>query len=307
MKKINRKSILITLCSVFLAIFGLWQIGGSVFAEQSEGTNESGATSRINTAYEWLVAKGANYGETDAGDWGNNWGSMWNRIMESATWEPDGTATAADVADGKTFYAGNGDRTQKTGSASLAPNYSAQSLQDYDNNYDGDSTAEESTWNNTAGDATTGVWKDGRTGLYWSANQGKHNDLFTKASCAFFSTTPRGAYAGDDTDCGPIVVNEGVTVSAINVCGQLELDADGDSTVETDWYLPSQTELMQAYIDGIFNQTNPTFTTYESFWSSTERSDDSDHAWLVRLPYGSTYDVVKSLEGNLAVRCVRRD
>jgi hypothetical protein len=290
-----------------------------VFAEQSEGTNESGATSRINTAYEWLVAKGANYGETDAGDWGNNWGSMWNRIMESATWEPDGTATAADVADGKTFYAGNGDRTQKTGSASLAPDYSAESLQDWDDmkNYDWgsftpngtgeDNTDEEASWTNTAGDATTGVWKDGRTGLYWSANQGKHNDLFTKASCAFFSTTPRGAYAGDDTDCGPIVVNEGVTVSAINVCGQLELDADGDSTAETDWYLPSQKELMHAYIDGIFNQTNPTFTTYESFWSSTERSDDSDHAWLVRLPYGSTYDVVKSLEGNLAVRCVRRD
>ncbi|HOZ03696.1 MAG TPA: DUF1566 domain-containing protein, partial [Candidatus Woesebacteria bacterium] len=131
--------------------------------------------------------------------------------------------------------------------------------------------------------------------------------LFTKASCAFFSTTPRGAYAGDDTDCGPIVVDGAVTVSAINVCGQLSLDANGDATPETDWYLPSQKELMQAYIDGIFNQTNATFTTYEGFWSSTESSGNSGGAWNVYLPNGNTDAGNKRYEGGLAVRCVRRD
>ena len=345
------KLVIIYAGCIGFSIYGLNELRKMVFAEQSGNSPESNATSRIKTAYDWLVAKGANYGSTDAGDWSNNWGTLWNRIMESATWEPDGTATAGDVVSGKTFYAGNSDRTQKAGelaltgnateaqvadgatfysdsftklegTASLAPDYSKQSLQDWDdmrNYYWGsfepngageDNTDEEATWTNTAGDATTGVWKDGRTGLYWSANQGYHNDLFTRADCSFFSTTPRGAYTGLDTDCGYTEAEqggEGTTVSAINVCGQLSLDADGDDTPETDWYLPSQKELMQAYIDGIFNQTNATFTAYEFFWSSSEYSVDPGYAWYVNLPDGYAGGDVKSNEGNYAVRCVRRD
>lgn len=107
------KKTAIYLCSIFLALFGLWQVNNVVFAEQSGSSPESGSTSHIKEAYDWLVAKGANYGATNAADWSTSWGTNWDRIMEAAAWEPDGTATAALVPTGLTFYAGNGDRTIK--------------------------------------------------------------------------------------------------------------------------------------------------------------------------------------------------
>lgn len=305
MKKLTpSRSVVVGICGLFLAIFGLWQIGSTVFAEKSGSSPESGATSRIKTAYDWLVAKGTNYGATDASDWSNNWGSMWNRIMESAAWEPDGTATEADVASTKTFYAGNGDRTIKTGTALPAVDFTNQQYSSRDDfggpNGSGaeDYQGEESTWTNPA----TNVWKDSRTGVYWSASQGSMTNSFTAislATCNFFTTTPRGAYDGLDNDCGV----------AINYCGTLNLASGGTSS--TDWYLPSQKELQQAYIDGMYNKagTNLTnaaaFTTTSYFWSSSERSDDSDRAWDVNLGYGFTYNSTKAT--GYSVRCVRRD
>jgi len=285
-----------------------------VFAEQAGLSPESGATSRIKTAYDWLVAKGANYGATDAADWSNNWGSMWNRIMESAAWEPDGTATEADVASTKTFYAGNGDRTIKTGTAPPAIDWSTFSLQDYDDcrgnedctgnpDEDEDTIAEESTWLNTAGSAITGVWRDSRTGLYWSADQGSMTNLFTRTQtnpgvydCPFFDSSPRGAYTGGDADCGV----------AINYCAALDLVSGGSSN--TDWYLPSQKELMIAYINGMYNQTDPDFTIgpdWNYFWSSTELSGEPTYAWLMWVDNGYTVYTIKA--NGFSVRCVRRD
>lgn len=328
MKKLTpSRSVVVGICGLFLATFGLWQIGSTVFAEKSGSSPESGATSRIKTAYDWLVAKGTNYGATDASDWSNNWGSMWNRIMESAAWEPDGTAEASQVVSGETFYAGNGDRTIKTGTLTLSGNattgdvatgktfysnsltkltgsappafdYSTQSKviwDDYKNggSADGDNAGEESAWSNTAGTATTGVWKDSRTGLYWSNSQGFLSNSFTEATCDYFSTTPRGSYTGADGDCG----------NAINYCANLNLAAGGTSS--TDWYLPSQKELMQAYLNGIYNQTNTTFATTSDFWSSAEASDNPANAWLVYLSHGSTGNYGKV--NALSVRCVRRD
>ena len=45
---------------------------------------------------------------------------------------------------------------------------------------------------------------------------------FTISACDFFTTTPRGNYDGSDPDCG----------DAINTCGTLALDADGDGTAD---------------------------------------------------------------------------
>lgn len=170
--------------------------------EQSGGSPTSSSTSRIKEAYDWLVAKGANYGSTDAPDWTNNWGSYWNRIMESAAWEPDGTATVSDCTTGATFYAGSDNRTQKTGTSGtcgLTSYIQNQALMDYDdwncanNNEEassacagGDSeyTGEEAaTWTLTATGGTARsvtdnsvtrtltsnkVYQDSVTGLYWS-------------------------------------------------------------------------------------------------------------------------------------------
>ncbi len=174
-------------------------------------------------------------------------------------------------------------------------NYTQMSLFNWDD-YNGTETYGESTWTNTAGTATTGVWKDSRTGLYWSASEGTYTNSFpngTHTTCGFFSTNPRGNYAGGDSPCG----------NAINECANLTLAAGGTSS--TDWYLPSQQELMQAYIDGMYNQTNTTFASTNYFWSSTEYSGTSSSAWYVFLNNGTTINNGKS--NNNYVRCVRRD
>ncbi len=279
-----------------IAGFFLYQVQDKVLAEQSGSSPESGVTSRIKTAYDWLVAKGANYGATDASDWSNNWGSIWNRIMESAAWEPDGTATEADVVTTKTFYAGNGDRTIKTGTAPAPIDWSTFSLQDYDNYHANDSIAEESVWINSAGNATTGVWKDTRTGLYWSPTQGSQKtNVFSRSICDFFSSNPRGQYSGNDNDCG----------IAINTCATLGLESTTDEGIKNDWYLPSQSELMIASIDGLYN-SNSDFATLNYFWSSTEVSYDSNKAWITTVYDGFT-DIRPKNNNLYNVRCVRRD
>jgi hypothetical protein len=119
--------------SFFVVIFALWQMQEIVFAETSGSSPESGVRSRLGTAYDWLVAKGSNYGGTDAADWDSTttypWGTYWNRIMEAAAWEPDGTATEAQVLAGSTFYAGNNNRTIRTGTMTNRSGDTASSAQ----------------------------------------------------------------------------------------------------------------------------------------------------------------------------------
>ena len=297
------KKIFIISCLI-LGLFGLWQVKLIVFAETSGSSPESGTSSRIKTAYDWLVAKGTNYGSTDAPDWDSTttypWGTWWNRIMEAAAWEPDGTTAVGDVSLGKTFYSGSDDRTIKTGTYDPATSlYKPQSLVEWDDYKTGDETGEESTWTNTAGTATTGVWKDGRTSLYWSASQGSMTNIFpdtTHTTCDYFNQTlypTRGAYPGGDADCG----------LAINACGTLDLAAGGTSS--TDWYLPSQKELQQANIDGIYNQTDNTFVSTNYYWSSTELSTGATTAWLALLTHGFMNNSLKT--NSFTVGCVRRD
>lgn len=283
---INHKSILITFCSVFLATFGLWQIGSSVFAEQSRGTPDSGATSTIKTIYDSLTT--LTHGSDSPGSWGDL-GAMWNRIRSAGEWVPSDSATETDVATGKTFH--NTSRTQKTGTASLAPDYSTQSLATKDDYY-GTYKGEETTWTEVTGSpfsgygdlniATGKVKKDSLTGLWWSASS---------------TTLPSNSFTLSEDGARPTGGN------AIAFCNALNTASYGG---HADWYLPTQKELMQAYIDGIYSQ-DADFATISYFWSSTEYSEDPGGAWLVHLPYGSTVVDDKSFEGFYAVRCVRRD
>ena len=281
-----------------LFIFG-FSIGFLTYAEQSGSSPTSNVTSYIKTAYDWLDSKGTNYGSSSAPDWTNDWGTYWNRMMYSATWEPDGTATEEDVLSGKTFYSGNNNRTIRTGTATATAglDYSQQSLIEYDDYEDPDYQGEESSWTSPA----TNVWLDTRTGLYWSNSRGSYTNIFPNqdhSTCDFFNegTYPtRGEYgtSGTDPDCG----------NAINACAVLTLTSGGTSN--TDWYLPSQKELDQAYMDGMYNQAGSTFTTTSTFWSSTEYSDNSTYAWYITLYDG--YAVYGSKTVSDAVRCVRRD
>ncbi len=286
-----------SIITIIFIFFGLLQVKTYVLAEQSGSSPESGVTSRIKTIYDSLVS--LTHGSDSAGGWGN-WGVMWNRIRSAAEWVPTGDATEADVANGITFY--NTSRTQKTGIASLAPDWSTFSLQDYEDcrgpvcsgSIDEDTQVEEATWLNTAGSVTTGVWKDTRTGLYWTVSQGLFTNVFTRESCDFFTTTPRGSYAGGEIDCG----------DAINACANLSLEAVTGSGTKTDWYLPSQKEMQIAYIDGIYN-TNSTFTTTNSFWTSTASAYGPGTAWTAELSGGYVND--RGAGSLYRVRCVRRD
>jgi hypothetical protein len=271
-----------------------------VQAEQTGSSPESGATSTAKQVYDFLVSKGTNYGNVQPADWSFNFGTYWNRMLYSAFWEPDGNATESDVLSGKTFYSGSNNRVQKTGTLTPAtsPGAYEQQYMQYDDYEAGaspeDSALEESSWTNPA----TNVWKDTRTGLYWSNNLGNYTNSFPNqdhSTCDFFSTVPRGSYgtSGTDPQCG----------NAINACAVLNLTSGGTSN--TDWYLPSQKELMRAYVDGMYNKAGATFTTTGAFWSSTERSDGSDNAWIVNLGSGNSFNGSKT--NGYDVRCVRRD
>ena len=295
-----KKNILLLSCLI-IGIFSIWQIT-NVFAEQVGSSPSSGSTSRIKTLNDELVSLGV--GSTATGAWGD-WGTMWNRIYSAAIWDATlGDAVVANVLSGKKFYAG-ANRILLTGSltvGSTAPDYSQQSLVKWDDYYATDETGEEASWTNTANvgvGSTLNVWKDNTTGLYWSASQGTSSNIFTQVSlgtCDFFATVPRGNYAGGDADCG----------NAINACGTLSLEAVTGQGAKTDWYLPTQKELMQAYLDGIYNQAGDIFTTDSRFWSSTEDSGNATRAWTVYLSNGRTYGSTKTLTA-YSVRCVRRD
>ena len=238
-----------------------------------------------------------------------DWGAKWNRINTASIWDASaGDAIDGDVLSGKKYYAG-ANRTLKTGT--LVPGVAADFTNlaySFRDDYAGptnsyppeDYQGEEAIWTNTNSAAVPDkVWKDERTGLYWSSTiSTSMSNSFTMATCPYFSITPPtslSTYDGLTSSCG----------NAINACAT--------STVggRSNWYLPSQKELMQAYIDGMYNKAGTTlanaaaFTTTGYYWSSSEVSNGSTYAWDVYLGRGYTRDSSKA-ETN-SVRCVSRD
>jgi len=286
---------LLLFTSIFsLGVFGFWQTNLAVRAEQAGSSPESDSSSRIKVVYDSLVT--LTHGAESAGSWGD-WGAWWNRIRSAGEWVPGGDLLAKDVLSGKTFHQDS--RTQQTGTVTMFE-VDYDDLEYSDSLGDGDVDTEESTWTNTA----TNVWKDERTDFYWSSDQGQMTNVFPDSDhspCPFFALSDRGDYDGLDADCG----------NAINTCGLLSLEAVTGEGAQTDWYLPSQKELMQAYIDGIQNQTSAGFVIVGSgynHWSSTENSSTPANAWFVLLATGHTNNAAKTTYGvaNVA-RCVRRD
>jgi hypothetical protein len=264
LRNLKKKSFILIVLSiliiVFVAVIFISRVG-KVWGEQSGGSPGSGATSRIKAIYDSLVTLGL--GSESAGSWGD-WGAYWNRIRSAAE---------------------------------TSANYLAQSLEEYDDyKYGGSHGAgegggEESSWTNTA----TNVYKDNRTGLYWSNNLGSYTNLFNTdhSLCDFFAANPRGNYDGSDPDCG----------NAINACATLSKEAVAGQGAVSDWYLPSQKQLMQAYIDGIYNNTNTTWVTTSLSWSASEGSASSGNAWCHNLNDGYANNYGKG--NSYSVRCVR--
>ncbi|HPQ79393.1 MAG TPA: DUF1566 domain-containing protein [Candidatus Dojkabacteria bacterium] len=224
----------------------------------------------------------------------------------TGTWTFLGDAAVDQVLEGKKFYSNSGTLLTGTYTPPTPIDFSNMQYSTYDDYAGGDYLGwggtltddyqgEESEWSNMSVGEDI-AWRDERTGVYWSAHQGTMSNIFTMASCDYFTSIPRSSYDGSDSDCG----------LAINYCATL------DFAGRTDWYLPSQKELMQAYIDGIYNQAGideasaAAFVTDNYYWSSSEVSRNSDTAWYVSLYYGSTGDNYKTSAYH-GVRCVSRD
>ncbi len=282
---------------MFSAILVVLILAGSIItfktiaeAEQSGGSpNNNPTVSYIKQLYDHLK-NDLSFGSDSSGAWGD-WGAMWNRIYSAATWPTaadQGNATVTDVKNGATFYSTN--RTKQTGTY---PAPGPCSTQQYNEDYGSQSDATKVVNNcvlswATASPVVTGDDpgsqthnptpgnKDPRTGLVWS--QSLKNTSGTNG----FATSGGSTYSWDASSAD----------NASRTAAQLCLDQGNG------WRLPTQKELMQAYIDGsYFNLTNPSV----NFWSVTQASATS--AWRVGLNNGNTGSSTPT--NTNYVRCVR--
>lgn len=329
---------------LFLSLGAFGAIKTPVLAEQSGSSPDSGGSSRILEIYDWLVAKGANYGATNAADWGSSWGTLWDRIMEAAAWEPDGTATAAEVPLSLTYHAGNNDRTLQTGTL-----YSNWGLQDYDdvkcteNNRETNNACsagnaeyigEEGTWTLKASGGTAvsvtdnsvtltiasnRVYMDNRTKLYWSERSNTNTDnefLFingddrvnpTSTSCNFNSSGTANQYC-DNQDINNAFTEDN-DVSAAEFCLNLALDADnadGDNNGATGTETDWRLPTQKEAMIAYANGSENNLNNGQAnMWTSTELNNSQNTAWLVNMGTGLVSSFTKSL--NNFASCVRRD
>jgi hypothetical protein len=278
-----------------LLIGGVSFTVGIVWAEQSGSSPDSGATSYIKQIYDLYISY--NQGSDSSGSWGD-WGSYWNRIR-------------SNVID-----------------------YSQQKFQRWDDWRDGSSTGqyeysnEEASWTETSSGGTAAsveddgmtrtlhsnmVMRDERTGLFWSdaTTQDMDNEFkwvagedaeTTTVACNFLAEGDANSYCDNQDPNNNLYEDE--DLSAAEFCLNLSLDSDDDDTPETDWRLPTQKELMQAYVNGSANNL-PHPNNY--FWSASEHYSNESYAWRVTLYvfYGYTYSNIKATDNY--VRCVRRN
>ncbi len=237
--------------------------------QQQGGSPDSGRTSIIRTLYDELVT--LDYGSDDPGTWGD-YTYIWNRVFSAATedrillyghldtqnWNLYGLQSLVEYDDTRKDQAGHEDYVKKSSSF----------------------------WTQVYEDTDGEVWRDERTGLYWSDVQDSSisND-FDAIDCSFFDVD-RAGYEGGDADCG----------DAINYCADLDL-AGRDN-----WYLPSMDEIYQAYLNGIYLKTRDDFTDTNYIWSSTEHSDDANEAWRLKISSPDSSAVAKT--GDNSIRCV---
>jgi hypothetical protein len=184
------------------------------------------------------------------------------------------------------------------GTDSLGNNYYGGSqanggLDDYNDGSTAASSRYASTWtectsaNSYCGTGSSAAdWKDGNTGVIWSMPcQG--------SGCSSFSTTSPTTYSWGTAASN----NNGET--APQLCSN-----------HSGWYLPHQKQLMQAYIDGAYQNLEATTTPSDAYWSNTAESHSNDgfyvYYWVVDLATGYTYPAVSTTyTGIQVIRCVR--
>jgi hypothetical protein len=278
--KFHKNPRAMALWAILVAVFLAGGVSIIAKAETYPGGTDNGLTSRILSLSNTLTGLG--YGSTTNTP---DWGALWNRISTAAQFTPSGNAAVSDVKSGQTFTSNS--RTQQTGTY---PAPGSCSTEAYHDSYGAPVTQTTNctasvSWTMrspavTGDDSGTGN-TDPRTGLTWSKY------LANSSGTATFVATGGSTWSWDASAATNIAVGN---KTAITLCSGM----NGGGV----WRLPTQKELMQAYIDGsYFNLTNPS----NSFWSATQSS--STNAWYVALSSGGTgYNAFATL---YSVRCVR--
>ena len=277
------KLLIISAMVVGLASFAVTKTILTVRAEQSGGSPESGADSRLLTLITELTS--LSYGSTAAGSWGD-WGTNWNRIYSAAI-KPFNDAIANTLKNG-----GNTDYPQSVGG-----------VDDYNNNGIIPADSYQATWtacnagnNYCSSGRSVAEKKDENTGLIWSPRISSSSNWFVANRCKYPNGLP-----GDDGVC-----NTNGEVACQCVKDTLNEDADNTTAVTCDlyddgnWRLPTQKENMMAYIDGSWAQLTNAAGNY---WSSTTSSAATQFSWSTNQYGGLTTNTTKT--ANLSVRCVR--
>ena len=245
-----------------------------------------------------------------------------------------GTATVSDVVIGKTFFgASQNNWTLQTGT--FDPWTSQKYVRWEDNRFEDGATGapfdeytgEESTWAQSASGGTAAsvtdngttitlasniVYQNERTGRYWTdrADTNIDNEFRYDAvgQCNFTDTGDANEYCDNQDPDNDYAEDD--DVSANEFCLNLCLDADnadsddnGLTGTECDWHLPSQKELIQAYIDGACNNLINYASINGNFWSSTGKSSTPGIGFHVNLANGQTTTPTKDTDRS--VRCVR--
>lgn len=216
-----------------------------------------------------------------------------------------GTSFVLTVPQG--YYSGAASVTVSTSSVNMFINQKNQTIDDWVNSGGtiGEYINEEATWAAVSGSpfattsisyspvgsplspATGAVKQDTRTGLWWT------------------DAMAIGATASSTTNIfiltGVAGVGDGTRPTDGNAIGFCNALNTANFSGNNNWYLPTQKELMQAYIDGSANNL-PNAGNF--FWSSTETYSNTANAWFVFLYYGYTYYFTKT--SSYYVRCVRR-
>jgi hypothetical protein len=247
----------------------------TVRAETYPGGADNGLTSRILSLSNSLTALG--YGSTTNTP---DWGALWNRIATSAEWVPSGSVVAKDVKNGDTFY--NGSRSLQTGTGSLGGPCPSDNYVDGNGTPVTPATNCSLTWT-TASPAVTGDDKqDPFTGLIWS------DELVTYGGTPYFSSDDYQQNLSWAATAG-----YNYNMSASQLCSGI----NGGGV----WRLPTQKELMQAYIDGsYFNLTSVASQDY--YWGATLAG--SSYAVEVNLNNGMLQENYITNQ-QASIRCVR--
>ena len=265
----------ITALALILTL-GLAMWASYVYGEQSGGAPESGSDSYIQSLYTDLQTSG--FGDDNADP---DWGTYWNRLNTAAHWVPDGTATAEEVTKGKTFF----DYTRGLQTGTYAPGNCP--TQQYQDNHGAPTTATTncvayySSWD-VPSDGITGTdQQDARSGLIWSYL------LYKSGSTVVFNQSGNSTWSWDASAANNIAVGN---KTALTLC----------SGMGNGWRLPTQKELVQAYIDGAYWRLTQTSSR---LWSATQHNASASSIWAAYLTTGSVVNVAK---GTLVqVRCVR--